>query len=292
VFERKVYSMTFVIDSYFQAYEKYRDTVIQFCENRFSCANQTLKSIHDFVAINQKENTSNSINLKEYTMTEPQVELNQQCITTKNIIQFWDKLPPPAEVAELQESWKIKNPEFNYDLYNTEQGYDFIFSQFGLDMAKAFMKCTVPAMKADFFRYCVLYQIGGIYVDSDIQALSPIIDLYDSTNVGLLFVRDQKRVGNDFMLFKNIKHPLLEYAINTAYYNIINKIGDNVWKVTGPWIVTELYRKHQIEPDKIFEGLDLVPIQIIKQFVRFCWDMNYKKAETHWVKNTNIYEID
>ena len=37
-----------------------------------------------------------------------------------------------------------------------------------------FLKFPLPVMKADFWRYCVLYINGGIYADLDAKPLIPI----------------------------------------------------------------------------------------------------------------------
>lgn len=82
------------------------------------------------------------------------------------LFQFWNREHAPDEVELLMESW-AKDPEFDYHRFNKETADVFIEANFDRRTIEAYRKCGVPAMQADFFRYCALYVHGGAYVDAD-----------------------------------------------------------------------------------------------------------------------------
>ena len=43
--------------------------------------------------------------------------------------------------------------------------FDFIKNNYPVDVLEAFNKLIPGAYKADLWRYCVLYKLGGIYLD-------------------------------------------------------------------------------------------------------------------------------
>ncbi len=66
-------------------------------------------------------------------------------------------------------------PEFDHHFYTDEDCLNFIEENFPTDVVKAF-KCLKPgAFRADLWRYCILYKLGGVYTDAKIVfKLNPI----------------------------------------------------------------------------------------------------------------------
>lgn len=67
-------------------------------------------------------------------------------------------------------SWK-KHSEFKYNFYNDKQQADFMKTYFG-DIYDVYCRLPLSVMKADLWRYCIIYKYGGIYADSDTVCLS------------------------------------------------------------------------------------------------------------------------
>ena len=63
--------------------------------------------------------------------------------------------------------WAINNPEFEYHLVNDQEMEDFIKSKIDEPLYEMFSNYPLGVMKADFWRYCILYKEGGIYTDID-----------------------------------------------------------------------------------------------------------------------------
>ena len=68
-------------------------------------------------------------------------------------------------------SWaKFHNQGFNYHFYNDamcEQFMKNIAPYINKDIYTAYCKVPLAVMKADLWRYCIIYHFGGIYADTD-----------------------------------------------------------------------------------------------------------------------------
>ena len=62
---------------------------------------------------------------------------------------------------------KTLYPEFDVKFYDDEACIKFLESNYSNNYVKTFLKIKNGAHKADFFRYCVLYKNGGLYIDLD-----------------------------------------------------------------------------------------------------------------------------
>ena len=69
------------------------------------------------------------------------------------------------KLLKATNSWKrFKN--FNYHFYNNEECDAFIKEHYP-EVYEAYNKCPLIVMKADLWRYCIIYKYGGIYADTD-----------------------------------------------------------------------------------------------------------------------------
>jgi mannosyltransferase OCH1-like enzyme len=84
-----------------------------------------------------------------------------------------DKLP--ARALECQQSWKTQ-PGFTYHFLDDPHIKQFIRRELPHRVFKVFQSFPLGVMKADLWRYCVVYIEGGIYADIDAVAVRPITD--------------------------------------------------------------------------------------------------------------------
>jgi FkbM family methyltransferase len=81
------------------------------------------------------------------------------------------------DMAQLQihaNDWKLLNPEYNLNLYDDDACRSFLLNEFSQKHLDLFDFLVDGPIKADFWRICILYKHGGVYVDSDVQPLVPI----------------------------------------------------------------------------------------------------------------------
>jgi hypothetical protein len=157
------------------------------------------------------------------------------------IIQYWHSGDVPDDVAQLIDTFRGANPELRHLLFCRPEAEELIAEYFGERQVAAFRACAVPAMQADYFRYCAVFALGGIYADADYRCMQALTPLIEETDGGLLF----GRLGlgsfiNAFFCFTQPKHPLLRLAVDVATSNVERRSMRNVNVATGPWVFTGL----------------------------------------------------
>lgn len=73
------------------------------------------------------------------------------------------------------------NPEYAHEFYDDKRMQDYVynyncegFNFTSTELISAFNSIAVPAGKADLWRYLIIYEKGGIYVDFDSKCLKPL----------------------------------------------------------------------------------------------------------------------
>lgn len=194
------------------------------------------------------------------------------------LFQYWNTRAVPDEVETLMRTWE-HDTAFEYWRYHEETAIAYLRYHFGPRELKAFQSCGVPAMQADFFRYCALQAEGGIYVDADTYRGGNLAGLLAEADRGMFMTRET-RVANDFLFVREPGDPLFRRFVDQAVENIERRSSQNVWKVTGPWIPTELYKSPG--GSVLFEGFSIRPVKDIRGIVCFKHKMDYKNTADDW----------
>lgn len=98
----------------------------------------------------------------------------------KNIWQTWKVAPDdekfPQKYKRFHTTWTNNNPDNKHNIITDEQCDALINDLFGAvpDVAKAWNNMPKLILKADFFRYLILYARGGVYSDIDTTNLKPV----------------------------------------------------------------------------------------------------------------------
>lgn len=135
---------------------------------------------------------------------------------------------------------KKMNPNYVYEFYTDERIIEFIRTYFGIDTLNIYLKIQVGAAKADFFRYLVLFQFGGIYLDIDSQIKQPLDKLIKSDDRAIISLEDNQRFYVQWAMLYEANHPFLAKTIEIVVENIRhNKYPIDSHKMTGPSAYTE-----------------------------------------------------
>ena len=144
----------------------------------------------------------------------------------KVIYQTWVRSYLPDKVHIVRNRIKELNPEYKMVYYVDEEIDAFIKENFNEYTYNAFLRLNVGAAKADFWRYCILYKQGGVYLDMDSEitgSLDKLITPYDDCIITRDYSPNSNVTCNWFMIFgKN--HPIMKRAIEICCNNIYNKI--------------------------------------------------------------------
>jgi Glycosyltransferase sugar-binding region containing DXD motif len=154
------------------------------------------------------------------------------------IIQYWDKEEVPDYVRDLLATFPAKNPDLHHRLFSQSDAEHFIADRFGAREAAAFRACAVPSMQSDYFRYCSVLALGGVYSDADFKCVRPLRPLLEGLDRGEMFLSDTehrvkgrsaRRVWSQFFAFKEAGHPFLRMALDIATANVEVRIPERVW---------------------------------------------------------------
>lgn len=155
---------------------------------------------------------------------------------------------------------KTNNPDWDHRLYDDEDCRKFILENFGDDYLNTFNKIhpEYGAAKADFFRYLLIYRIGGVYLDIKSTAMRPLSEVISESDSYILSYWDNAKAGKypgvgfwpqygienelqQWHIIAEAQHPYLREVINRVKNNIdrydpfafgIGGIG--VLRATGP----------------------------------------------------------
>jgi len=158
----------------------------------------------------------------------------------QNIFQTWHtkNLPPLMHYAVQQV--KIFNPRFTHYLFDDNDCREFIKNNYSDDVLNAYDTLIPGAFKADLWRYCILYKMGGIYLDIKYKPINgfKFINLLDRDH----FVYDVNNIDiyNALMICSPGNEILLN-AINKIVDNVKHKFyGSSFLEPTGPKLLTNI----------------------------------------------------
>jgi glycosyltransferase involved in cell wall biosynthesis len=153
------------------------------------------------------------------------LEINSEHRIPKRIIQTGKSVDLPLRMRAMVSSVKLFNPDFEYLYFDDAAVEAFIEREFP-EYRKAFDTFAYPIQRYDFFRYLVIYRLGGFYLDTDVMLARGLSSLLDCECVfpfeGLTFSRYlRSRHGMDWQLGNfafgaTAGHPFLEALIGNC----------------------------------------------------------------------------
>lgn len=123
--------------------------------------------------LGQSERQEFDLFKKYYEQRNPAVTQCTQGSIPKIIHQIWvGPKPIPEKYIKLGETWKKLHPDWEYKLWRDEDIKDWDFGSKDL-----YEKASSYQERADVLRYEILNKYGGIYVDTDYEALQNFDEL-------------------------------------------------------------------------------------------------------------------
>lgn len=203
-------------------------------------------------------------------------------VIPKKIYQSWKTKNLPEKMQKIVEKTKQMNPEYEYELWDDSDCYNFLLQNFGKNYADAFDILIPGAFKCDFWRYAVLYVNGGIYMDLDMTPEVPFSEIIRKNDqfVSIVDMKVPQRhpcaIYQAFIACRP-KHPIMLTSLQLTFYNIVSRRHDIDEKygnlgVTGPIVVgiaMNLYwdkvETHKnIEPGEYKHGIRLFQMNSAK----------------------------
>ena len=166
----------------------------------------------------------------------------------KIIHQTYKHMSPLPEVyATCQSTILELHPDFEYKFWTDEDMFDEIKTNFPL-YYEAFMALPRMIMRIDMFRYFLMYQYGGLYVDLDYMMFKPFDMLESDAKIVLPSNREECRNSTKYTCTGNSifasepNHPFWKMVIDTLFTNKREKFRTNqdVVNGTGPVFLYEM----------------------------------------------------
>ena len=114
----------------------------------------------------------------------------------KIFYQSWDR-EIPEKIMDENEKY-IQG--FTYKRFSIEDIQNYLKKNWNDNVLKLFNSYKKTAHKIDLWRYCILYETGGVYMDADCVLKSDINPLLNNHAVFVTNNRDEKDIFNGFIM--------------------------------------------------------------------------------------------
>ena len=228
---------------------------------------------------------------KNYHVTYNQTDVVLSKIKIPKIIhQTFRTNELPELIQKSVDQLKEMNPDFEYRYYNDDDCVNFIKNNYDEETLEIYLSInpSYGSSRADFFRYLLMYKVGGVYLDIKSCTIKPLSETILPTDEYLL----SHWIGKDWHWLLDYEHgefqnwhiicvpghPFLKKTIEVVKENIRNYEGGGgknpVLHLTGPvayskaiLTLLEEYRKftydspvrefaHESELGLIYKNLD------------------------------------
>lgn len=152
----------------------------------------------------------------------------------KIIYQTWKTKLLHEKLYIIRDHIQKLNPTYQIILYDDDDMDTFIKKHFDDFTYKCYKQLNVGAAKADFWRYCILYINGGVYLDMDATIIRPLDELIEDDEQCIITREGNLGAFNNWIMIFEKRHPILLNCIKKCCYNITNKTTNNVCMLTGP----------------------------------------------------------
>jgi hypothetical protein len=137
--------------------------------------------------------------------------------------------------------WKTLNPNYEIYLFDDSMCEQFLLTEYSELHCNVFKFIPDGPIKSDFWRLCVLYKYGGIYVDADINPLIPLDNYLIPTSDFVTCITKQNRNFNPHFIASKKTEYILQLFIN-EYINMYNTKRHlyDYWK----WSIVHIFNKY------------------------------------------------
>jgi mannosyltransferase OCH1-like enzyme len=157
----------------------------------------------------------------------------------KVIYQTWKTKNLHPVIENIKRDIQNINPSYKMELFDDDDMDMWIKNNCEASVCEAYNKLHVGAAKADLWRYLILYQNGGVYLDMDSIIYKSLDDLIQSDDSAIISREGTRGYFMQWMLVFEKGHPILKSTIDKCVYNINNPNTENVVHLTGPGVFTE-----------------------------------------------------
>jgi Glycosyltransferase sugar-binding region containing DXD motif len=142
----------------------------------------------------------------------------------KHFHQTWDNsqncnASPTIPTTILNQTLRHLPPGFTYKCHTLKDMQDYLYDHWGDNMLRLFNSYKKMAHRVDLWRYCILYEQGGIYMDADCVLLGSIAPLLRYDVVHVINNRGAKDIFNGFIMTSpgnEVIKEIIEYMVKVG----------------------------------------------------------------------------
>jgi hypothetical protein len=199
---------------------------------------------------------------------------------SKIFYQSWDS--PLPDIISKQNRLHLPR-DYTYKLYNLQEIQDYLQTNWDKPYLDLFNSYQRIPHKIDLWRYCILYETGGIYLDADCILLSDIDTLVNNHN--MIFVTNDRGVRDIFngFLATYPRNPIFKEMIDYMLHMGNNFNDDYYYNCKHLYQVVDRYININLQQQRYISNISGINYKICLLI-----DKHQKKIK---VTNQNIPKI-
>ncbi len=191
-------------------------------------------------------------------------------------------------LKKADDSWrKWENKGFNYYFYDNDMCNKFMNEHFPT-IKDAYDRLPLGVMKADLWRYCIIYKYGGIYHDADTELKVNPIFLTNYDNKYLIVVPENDTHFCQWVFAAPANSPVLKSIIDLSVERIRNCIkirGEHIIHyLTGPAVFTDGIFKYLNIPIRLYNKKNYSYLTSDKKPIKYGFEGGILKFQQGFIK--------
>ena len=142
---------------------------------------------------------------------------------SKTIYQTWSTQQLPNKLEKLHDKMRKKNPNFEHVIYTDEQMNDYMNSNVDKEIKNIYWKMNHIVAKADLWRYSILYNKGGVYLDIESQISGSLSDLINDDDNAIITPENHENLFIQWGLIFGEKHKILEKTLENILKDVVEE---------------------------------------------------------------------
>ena len=151
------------------------------------------------------------------------------------------------------QSWTKHKNTHKCFFYDNKMCHDFMKTHFSGDVYQAYRRLPMAVMRADLWRYCVIYKYGGIYADADAMCLVHP-NLFTNAKTQLVCGPENSTHLSQWFFASPKNSPILKAVIDLSVKRILEipeiKGEHIIHYLTGPGCFTDAIEKYLQETNQ------------------------------------------
>ena len=156
-----------------------------------------------------------------YCVAQAGREPSQKSIIPKKLMLTFKNTRLPSKVVT---NWCKLNPSYEISFFTNATCEKFLREHYGKKHVKFFRNISRGMYKADFFRLCYLYKVGGMYADVDIEPIVPIDDYLNPHTTFFSVIAKNTHEIFQAMLGVTPNNPVIKMCIDSMMRKIPSRI--------------------------------------------------------------------